>query len=159
MPGVVFLSILSCFGPRRGVAACQRHRGRVDGVFETTPPRWRQRYVTPPRRRRCGCERVSTPSVDAGRQPRVRAHRFWDVLRDGLLHHPVHVLRHGVGGPGTDPRLQTRPRPPRDTLFNIERAADRDAPKIEARLDLGFPRRRPSRRRMQVPRTRRRRAC
>jgi len=34
----------------------------------------------------------------AGRQPRVRAHRFWDVLRHGLLHHPVHVLRDGVGG-------------------------------------------------------------
>ena len=36
--------ILSRFGPRRGRAACQRVRGRVDGVFETAPPR----------RRRCG---------------------------------------------------------------------------------------------------------
>ena len=72
----------------------------------------------------------------AGRQPRVRAHRFWDVLCDGLLHHPVHVLRDGVGGPGTDPRLKTRPRPPSDTLDRLQRAADRDTPRVEAQLDL-----------------------
>ena len=34
----------------------------------------------------------------AGRQPRVRSYSVRHVLRDGLLHHPVHVLRDGVGG-------------------------------------------------------------
>merc|ERR1712091_626615 len=42
---------------------------------------------------------------------------------------------------------QTRPRPPRDTLDRIQRAADRDTPRIEAQLELCLPRRRPSRRR------------
>ena len=33
-------------------------------------------------------------------------------------------------------RVQTRPRPPSETLDRIQRAADHDAPRIEARLDL-----------------------
>ena len=51
---VVSFVILGRFGPRRGRAACQRVRGRVDGVFETVPPRRRLRETAPPRRRRCG---------------------------------------------------------------------------------------------------------
>ena len=46
------------------VAACRRDRGRGDGVFETAPPRWRQRDVMPPRRRRRAPQAIRTESSD-----------------------------------------------------------------------------------------------
>ena len=58
---VVFLAILSRFGPRRGRAGCQRERGRADGVRSLAPtrsPRRRRRDAATPRRRRRDGQRV-----------------------------------------------------------------------------------------------------
>ena len=113
MTWVLSFSILSCFGPRRGRrGVSERQRSRRWRLHETAPPRRRRRdptrvYVvirTPSTRCHIGPSRA-TAMLRAGRQPRVRSYSVRHVLRDGLLHHPVHVLRDGVGGPGTDPRL------------------------------------------------------
>ena len=51
---------------------------------------------------------ILTEMLRAGRQPRVRSYSVRHVLRHGLLHHPVHVLRDGVGGAGGHRRGQCK---------------------------------------------------